>query len=212
MNSHCIRAVYTDEIIRVYQAYNHQIANAAVKNGTLECPVFSMTRMTWIKPSYLWMMYRAGWGMKDGNQTRILAIDIARSGFEWALRHSCLSKMPAGMEKERWRAFLDAYPVRVQWDPERDIHHAPLDVRSIQIGLSGEAVSRYVREWIRNIEDVTERSHEIHSLVASGRNEEAIAMLPDERVYPFDFSGLPGHALLAASQDSLPDLIQRLQP
>ncbi|WP_422570328.1 DUF4291 family protein, partial [Erwinia billingiae] len=29
--------------------------------------------MTWIKPSFLWMMYRSGWGMKDPGQKRILA-------------------------------------------------------------------------------------------------------------------------------------------
>ncbi|WP_141653813.1 DUF4291 family protein, partial [Erwinia billingiae] len=33
--------------------------------GTFASPPFSMTRMTWIKPSFLWMMYRSGWGMKD---------------------------------------------------------------------------------------------------------------------------------------------------
>ena len=51
-----------------------------------------MERMTWIKPSFLWMMYRAGWGKKDENQKRILAIDISIEGFEWALEHSLLSR------------------------------------------------------------------------------------------------------------------------
>lgn len=37
-----------------------------------------MERMTWIKPSFLWMMYRAGWGFKDKGQRRVLAIDISR--------------------------------------------------------------------------------------------------------------------------------------
>ena len=198
MNTHCIRAVYTNETIRVYQAFNSHIVNHALKTGTLEGPAFSMTRMTWIKPSFLWMMYRAGWGMKDGNQNRILAIDIDRSGFEWALRHSCLAAMPSGMAKEEWRAFLGSYPVRVQWDPERDIHLAPLDFRSIQIGLGGEAVRLYVREWIRNIEDITERCRKIHALVAAERDGEAIAQLPVERVYPFDFGALPGHRLADA--------------
>ena len=42
--------------------------------------------MTWIKPSFLWMMYRAGWGYKDDNQRRILAIDLDRADFEWRWR------------------------------------------------------------------------------------------------------------------------------
>jgi len=47
--------------------------------------------MTWIKPSFLWMMYRCGWGLKDENQKRVLAIDIDRAGFERALSMACLS-------------------------------------------------------------------------------------------------------------------------
>jgi hypothetical protein len=45
--------------------------------------------MTWIKPSFTWMMHRSGWGAKE-RQERILAIEFLRSGFEWALAHACL--------------------------------------------------------------------------------------------------------------------------
>ena len=58
-----IRAVYTENTIRVYQAYNEVIAKEAVKIGTFG-PGFKLDRMTWIKPSFLWMMYRCGWGQK----------------------------------------------------------------------------------------------------------------------------------------------------
>src|SRR5262245_19372278 len=67
-----IRASYTDTTIRVYQAYPEVIADTALKHGTFVSPPFSMNRMTWIKPSFLWMMYRAGWGFKDDGQRRIL--------------------------------------------------------------------------------------------------------------------------------------------
>lgn len=86
---HQIRAVYDDGTIRVYQAYSDGIADAALASGTFVSPPFKMDRMTWIKPSFLWMMYRCGWGYKDDGQRRILAIDISREGFEWALKHSC---------------------------------------------------------------------------------------------------------------------------
>lgn len=40
---------YDDEVIRVYQAYNNQIADEAIRLGTFgSC--FKMERMTWIKP------------------------------------------------------------------------------------------------------------------------------------------------------------------
>ncbi|EFG35342.1 DUF4291 family protein [Fusobacterium vincentii] len=71
------RKIYTkfdDKTIRVYQAYNNVIADEAIKLGTFG-EHFSLTRMTWIKPSFLWMMYRCGWAEKE-NQERILAIDI----------------------------------------------------------------------------------------------------------------------------------------
>ncbi|MGW3630476.1 DUF4291 family protein, partial [Streptomyces sp. NPDC005122] len=51
--------------------------------------------MTWIKPSFLWMMYRCGWGSKEGQET-VLAVEITREGFEWALRQVCLSHYARG--------------------------------------------------------------------------------------------------------------------
>ncbi len=170
-----IRAVYDDATIRVYQAFRDDIADTALAHGTFVSPPFSLTRMTWIKPSFLWMMYRAGWGHKDEGQKRILAIDITREGFEWALRNSSLSHE---------RTTDTSQPVRIQWDPERDLHHRPLDHRSIQIGLSGIAVAHYVDRWIRRITDITALANEMGAHVAAGRAPAAKALLPPEQPYP----------------------------
>jgi Domain of unknown function (DUF4291) len=180
-----IRAVYDDEVIRVYQAYSNAIAAAALRKGTFVSPPFKLDRMTWIKPSFLWMMYRCGWGYKDPNQERVLAIDISRSGFEWALEHSCLShhssKLEAGSE---WEAQKRSTPVRIQWDPERDMQSSPLPYRSIQIGLGKEAVSLYVNDWIKNIFDITDLAHSLYELVKRGAFAQAESLLPLERPYP----------------------------
>jgi len=181
---HEIRAVYDDQTIRVYQAYSAPIADTALANGTFVSPPFKMDRMTWIKPSFLWMMYRAGWGLKDDGQKRILAIDITREGFEWALAHGCLSHAAPSVTEREWTQLKDRSPVRIQWDPERDIHLHRLEHRSIQIGLSKDAVDRYVHQWICRIEDVTPLAHRIHRLIDAGRLDEAHALLPAERVYP----------------------------
>src|SRR5215831_13463338 len=77
---------YDDRTITVYQAYSPAIAAPAVAAGRF-VPPFSRDRMTWIKPSFLWMMYRSGWATKVG-QERVLAITIDREGFEWALERS----------------------------------------------------------------------------------------------------------------------------
>lgn len=180
-----IRAVYNDKTIRVYQAYSAAIADPALQCGTFQSPPFKLDRMTWIKPSFLWMMYRSGWGKKDHGQSRILAIDVSREGFEWALEHSVLSH-PAQeyADKDEWLRVKKATPVRVQWDPERDLHFQPLGHRSIQIGLSKEAVPLYVNNWIQGITEVTSLAAEIHALVEKNDLEAARKLLPIETEYP----------------------------
>ncbi|SDT11482.1 protein of unknown function [Pseudomonas asplenii] len=178
-----IRAQYDDRTIRVYQAYSDSIAESAIAHGTFVSPPFKMERMTWIKPSFLWMMYRAGWGLKDAGQTRILAIDISHEGFAWALEHSCPSHPEESMSQEQWLALKEKSPVRIQWDPERDLHLQPQTHRAIQIGLSKEAVSLYVNEWIQNITDVTPLARHIHGLVSENRLTEAQQTLPVEIEY-----------------------------
>lgn len=180
-----IRAYYTKDFIRVYQAYSATIGNTALKEKTFVSPPFKMTRMTWIKPSFLWMAYRAGWGFKDDNQKIILAIDITHEGFLWALSNSCVSSYKPELfnSYEQWQKQKSQSPVRIQWDPERDIALNRLDYRAIQIGLSGEAVECYVNDWIVNITDVTGLNNEIKSLVDKGMLEKAHALLPKEQPY-----------------------------
>ncbi|EAW23763.1 DUF4291 domain-containing protein [Aspergillus fischeri NRRL 181] len=179
-----IRAKYTSTTITIYQAYSPSIADAAV-DAQKFVPPFSRTRMTWIKPSFLWMAYRSGWARKP-NQERVLAIEITRKGFEWALQHSCLSHCPGqdAEEKAKWQKRLQNSPVRVQWDPERDFQFRPLDYRSIQIGLSADAADKYVDEWIVGIADVTEAMRQIEKCLAEGRTEDAARLMPAEEVYP----------------------------
>ena len=128
-------------------------------------------------------MYRSGWGLKDEGQKRILAIDITRDGFEWALAHSCLSHADPSMNKEEWEHLKNSAPVRIQWDPERDLLLQPLPHRAIQIGLSKEAVELYVNQWICRITDVTPLAQRIHALAANKQFEAATALLPEERPY-----------------------------
>ncbi|MEU9981716.1 DUF4291 domain-containing protein [Streptomyces sp. NPDC050856] len=182
--THQVRAVFTDETITVYQAYASRIADPALTAGTFVDP-FKRSRMTWIKPSFLWMMYRCGWATKP-DQERVLAIDITRAGFEWALAHACLSHFDRTRfaTEAEWRAALKSSPVRVQWDPERDLGLNPLPHRAIQIGLSGEAVDRYVDDWITAVRDVTPLAHEVRAAVAAGDPSAARSLLPPERVYP----------------------------
>lgn len=178
-----IRASYDDTTVVVYQAYSPHIAGPAVDAQTFVDP-FKRERMTWIKPSFLWMMYRSGWATKPG-QERILAIRITRAGFEEALSLSSLSSYSADLHgsHEEWRAAKAGSPVRIQWDPERSLDLAPQRHRAIQIGIGGAAVHAYVDEWIAAIEDVTELVAAIRDDLAAGNREAAQRALPVERRY-----------------------------
>ena len=184
-----IRAVYDEKTITVYQAYNKTIAESAVKNQTFVSPPFKMDRMTWIKPSFLWMMYRSGWATKP-NQEHILAIKISREGFEWALQNACLSHFDPEVHNSHneWKEKLQRSPVRIQWDPERDIHMDKLGYRAIQMGLSGVAVRKYTDEWIQEIEDVTDICYSIHKFLRKREMQQASNLLPKELVYPVQSS------------------------
>ncbi|MEW2378284.1 DUF4291 domain-containing protein [Micromonospora sp. NPDC047812] len=182
--AHQVRARFTADTVTVYQAYPPEIARPALAAGRF-VPPFRRERMTWIKPSFRWMMYRCGWGAKPG-QERVLAVEITRAGFEWALANSCLSGFDRDHhpDREDWSRRLRASPVRVQWDPERSLRLAPLPHRSLQVGLSGEAVRRYVDEWLVGLRDVTPTAHAVRAALDAGDDAAAGALLPPERPYP----------------------------
>jgi hypothetical protein len=145
-----IRAHHDAHHITVYQAYNTAIATAAVAHQCLSAsPQFSPSRMTWIKPSWAWMLYRSGYSYKDPGQARILALQMRLDDF--------FALLAKGVPAEEGEGLPE---VRIQWDPERDVRLEKLGHRSIQIGVPGS-----LREWwvesIVKIEDVTERAREL---------------------------------------------------
>ncbi|MDJ0463663.1 DUF4291 domain-containing protein [Streptomyces sp. H27-C3] len=182
--THRVRALHTETTVTVYQAYAPGLGLPAARDGRFPA-AWKRDRMTWIKPSFLWMMYRCGWAEKE-NQETVLAVEISRDGFEWALRNACVSHYVHGLHTDEaaWKRELRQAPARVQWDPERDLHLNALPHRSLQLGLAGEAAGRYADEWTLSITDVTPLAHEIHALVRSGDLDAATALLPRETAYP----------------------------
>ncbi|MGW1071917.1 DUF4291 domain-containing protein [Streptomyces sp. NPDC002537] len=184
-----IRAVHTAGTITVYQAYAPHLALPAARDGRFP-PAWKRDRMTWIKPSFLWMMYRCGYATK-ADQERVLAIEIDRAGFDWALANACLSHYDPDVhaDRESWRRALKSAPARVQWDPERDLRLRALPHRSLQLGLTGEASRRYADEWTVSITDVTPLAREIHHLVTTDDLDAATRLLPEE--HPYEPAGDP---------------------
>ena len=181
VKSNEIRAVFNEETIRVYQAFNKDIVDEAISIGTFGHK-FKMDRMTWIKPSFLWMMYRCGWASKD-NQESVLAIDIKREGFEELLKYA----VPSVYQEKKfgsqtyWKYKLDHSDVIMQWDPERDIYGDPLSIRSLQLGLRGEILKKYVNEWIVSISDITEYVKNLKEMIDN--NQDINDLLPKEKIY-----------------------------
>ncbi|KAM9963186.1 hypothetical protein ACTFIW_006409 [Dictyostelium discoideum] len=180
-----IKAVYNDKTIRVYQAYNKEIAEGAVRNQRFVDPWLT-TRTTWIKPSLCWMMYRAGYGYKDKNQERILAIDIKREAFEWILDTYYDNNNNKNNENLNDLKAYAKNSLVIQWDPERSIKIGKLEngeLRSIQIGIKPNLTQKFNNEWIVEINDITDIVHQIKREIDDGNIEKAISLLPIEKVY-----------------------------
>ncbi|MFN8075934.1 MAG: DUF4291 domain-containing protein [Kineosporiaceae bacterium] len=181
-----VRADFDATTIVVYQAYAPAIADAALTAGKFVAP-FSFTRMTWIKPSLLWLMHRSSWARKPG-QERVLAVRIRRDAWDAALARGVLTSPERGAHDSS-RAWAEAFgtaDVHVQWDPERSLRGAPLNHYSIQVGVGRALVAAYADEWTVELTDLTSVVHKAASLVRSGRHEQARRLLPTERPYPLD--------------------------
>ena len=176
-----ILAHYDDESVVVYQAYRPEIGHFAAERGFFGGPHFSLSRMSWVKPNFLWMMYRSGWGTKEGQEV-VLAVTIERAAFDRILASAVHSSFAGEVygDREAWQRAVKRSEVRLQWDPDHDPGGARLERRAIQLGLRGQTLARYAREWIVAIDDVSE-------LVAEQRErigDRDALRTPVERVYP----------------------------
>jgi hypothetical protein len=139
--------------------------------------------MSWIKPGFLWMMYRSGRGTRPGQQV-VLAVSLHRAAFDEILALAVLRR-PRGVEARR-RGLRGAPPVAgIPTNPapeDHDPNGRPLERRAVQLGLRGRVLARYARDWIASIEDVSGLvAVELARLRAGG--PDAIET-PRERVYP----------------------------
>jgi hypothetical protein len=152
-----ILAQQTETQILVYQAFNHHIANFALENQRFGGNHYSFSRMSWIKPNFLWMMYRCGWAEKQ-NQERVLGIWLNKTDFDTILENATYSSYNSTVYKshENWKQDLMNKSVRLQWDPDHNIYGQKQDRRAIQIGLKGTILKQFNEEMIKDIIDVTD--------------------------------------------------------
>jgi len=177
-----ILAQYDGESVVVYQAYRPQIGRFAVANGYFG-DGFSLSRMSWIKPNFLWMMYRCGWAGKEGQEV-VLAVRLKRAAFDQILAAAVPSSFDPGLfaTQSAWTQAVAGSDVRLQWDPDHHPSGAPMERRAIQLGLRGKTLEKYAREWILSIEDVSEFVKAQAENIKAMRLSELV--MPREDVYP----------------------------
>jgi hypothetical protein len=150
-----ILAQFDDDSIIVYQAYRPATGHFAAQNQRFGGE-WSLSRMSWIKPNFLWMMYRSGWGAKE-NQEVTLAVRLKRGFFERVLEQAVPSSFDARLfeDEAAWKRAVAASNVRLQWDPDHSPSGGALARRAIQLGLRGPVLAEYASEAIVEIEDIS---------------------------------------------------------
>jgi hypothetical protein len=176
-----ILAQYDDQSVVVYQAYRAAIGHFAAYHGYFGGE-FSLNRMSWIKPNFLWMMYRSGWGKKEGQEV-VLAMWIKRAAFDEILTAAVHSSFEPEVyaSNSEWQKAVKHSQVRLQWDPDHHPSGAKLTRRAIQLGLRGETLAAYARDWILDIEDISEFVQQQRQNLAPDYSQ---LITPRETIYP----------------------------
>lgn len=176
-----ILAQFDDETIIVYQAYSPTIGQFAVENGRFGGE-FKYSRMSWIKPNFLWMMYRSQWGQAEGQEV-ILAIRLRRQFFDSLLAQAVPSSFDAQAfgSRDDWASAVARSDVRLQWDPDHLPTGEKCERRAIQLGLRGAALEAYGKREILQIVDMTAFVAEQRPNVHEWRTGKL--MTPSECVY-----------------------------
>jgi hypothetical protein len=176
-----ILAHYDADAVIVYQAYRSSIGRYAAEHGAFGGD-FSYSRMSWVKPNFLWMMYRSGWGTKEGQEVT-LALRLRREFFDALLGQAVPSSWDRDQlaTEEEWTRAVGRSAVRLQWDPDHHPSGGKLERRAIQLGLRGEVLEAFGRRELVKVMDVSEFVAEQRSLLSSGGVSALVT--PRERVY-----------------------------
>lgn len=176
---------FNKESIVVYQAFKDSIAEYAVANQHFGGVDYDFNRMTWLKPSFLWMMYYSGWAKKE-NQENVLAIRMKRTAFDELLHIAVTETFYKDIynDRDNWKKKLDNAEVHLKWQPYHDLFGETTDRQAVMIGLKGKILERYNNELIEEIINITPYVKEQQSFLKASKIESLF--LPKERVYAPD--------------------------
>jgi len=177
----CILAQYDDDTIIVYQAYRPSIGRFVVKYGAFGGD-FSYSRMSWVKPNFTRMMYRSGWGTKEGQEVT-LALRLRRQFFDDILTQAVSSLWDPDQFaiEEDWKREVRRSFMRMQWDPDHLPSGAKVERRAIQLGLRGKVLKAFGQEELVEVIDLSKFVAEQRARLSS--DGVSAIVTPRERVY-----------------------------
>ena len=171
-----ILAQYTDDYVIVYQAFNKDIADYAVRNQKFGGNSYKMDRTSWIKTNFLWMMYRSQWATRHINQEHILAIYLTVEGFEEILSNAYSTEV----QQQEGLARREV-PIRLQWYADKDPQGESQIRRAIQLAIKPKMMKDFHEKWIIGIRDVTEFVQQQRQFIENNEFENLVC--PSEKIY-----------------------------
>jgi hypothetical protein len=190
-----ILAHFDEDTIVVYQACSPKIGRFAASHGFFGGE-FKYSRMSWIKPNFLWMMHRSDWGRSPGQEV-VLAVRVRRSFFDSLLKLAVPSTFIAGdfATESEWKRAVERSDVRLQWDPDHLPTGDKCERRAIQLGLRGAALEAYGKHEVVELIDMTEFVAEQRTKAGNWQNGDLLT--PEESVYVPADASITAHLGLA---------------
>jgi hypothetical protein len=176
-----ILAQFDEETVILYQAYRPETGRYAATHGSFGLG-FSYNRMSWVKPNFLWMMYRSGWGTKQ-DQEITLALRIRKVFFDSLLASAVPSIYdPVHFStQDEWARAVRQSEVRLQWDPDHDPSGKKQERKAIQLGLRGQMLKDFGKRELVEVRDISDFVFDQKTKLAL--HGQGGLQTPSERVY-----------------------------
>ncbi|HEY9047839.1 MAG TPA: DUF4291 family protein, partial [Ohtaekwangia sp.] len=107
----------------------------------------------------------------------------SKENFDTILQDAVISSFSKDYYKNEadWQQALQLHEVRLQWDPDHDPFGNKKERRAIQLGLKGNILARYGKEFILNIENIAPFVKQQRQKLEAGKLDEL--EIPFEEIY-----------------------------
>lgn len=133
----------------------HAFSPEYIQKDQLSEEKLNMDRMTWMKTSLLWTLYRSDWATKE-RQERIVEVQVQPTYIEELVAKAVKTKDPqANNSKVLYQKDPDRAILGKIWNKGQDNYWLKAR-RTMQIGIRGSELERYINEIVpTNLTDIT---------------------------------------------------------